>query len=173
MNRLLRRIAMLSVLIGAMMGCGSLAEINNVATVPLDFAEVKANPDAHRGFDVRWGGVIARVINQNDKSLVEIVEYPLGLFKSPSKTRASRGRFMVRFNQFIEPTVYSEGRSITVVGRIEGKYKGRLGEGSYDYPLLEAVSHHLWAEERREREVIILPTHPHYPYRYYVPRDKR
>lgn len=110
----------------------------------LGVTQARAEPDAHRGEAVRWGGTIIAVDNDADESRLEIIARPLRRDGRPLEVDSSAGRFMVVVDGFLDPAIFVEGRDITVYGLLEGERTGRIGDRDYTYPLVRAVEYQLW-----------------------------
>jgi len=102
------------------------------------------SPETWRGRLVRWGGTILGVENRKDDSLVEVLGKPLASFSEPDDRKTSTGRFMVRIPGFVDPAEYREPNRLTVVGTLAGIRKGKVGDYTYSYPLVEVQQRKLW-----------------------------
>ena len=125
--------------------------------------QVRIDPDAFAGRDVRWGGVVVKVENKAEQTWIEIVRLNLNSYGRPLTSGGSDGRFIASFDRFLDPVVYEVGRPLTVVGRIEGAEKRPIGEFDYLFPIVAVEGSYLWktAETRP-------PPYP-YPWWYYDP----
>ncbi|WP_162549531.1 Slp/YeaY family lipoprotein [Halorhodospira halochloris] len=135
-------------LVGLLAGCASPVP-EQLRSAPDDaptLTQVRDAPQEYQGKRVRWGGAIADVHNKPDYTEIEIVERPLGRHGRPQDRDETQGRFMFRVDGFLEPTTYSPGRYITVLGEVAGEREGRIDEHEYTYPVVEAEDYHLWAE---------------------------
>ncbi len=121
-------------------------EIRLAPEVDLGIRTVQQEPRAHVGEPVRWGGVVAGVENREKETWLEISARPLDSFGRPVESDTSPGRFLVRTPGFLDPTVYREGRLVTVRGEIESIVTRRIGEHPYHYPLVRARRLYLWPE---------------------------
>lgn len=95
----------------------------------------------------RWGGLIAKVDNQKDGSVVEVVSFPLNHYGKPVIVDESAGRFKVKMGDFLDPVVFENGRVITFTGKVAEPIEGVVGEQAYIYPTLDGESFHLWRKE--------------------------
>jgi outer membrane lipoprotein len=120
---------------------------------------VRADPAAYTGRAVRWGGTIARVDNRATETRVEIVERALERYGRPRDTDVSGGRFLARFDGFLDPSVYAKDRQLTVTGMLAGSEAGKIGEHPYTYPVVRVEAAHLWPP-------LPEPTHYRDPYWY-------
>ncbi len=110
--------------------------------------EIFRNPDAFKGKMVIIGGIIMSTSTLEDKTYVEVLESPLDSYGKPKDIEESKGRFMVLYEGYLEPAIYSTGKRLTVFGEISGKRSGSIGEKTYDYPLIKAKELYLLKPER-------------------------
>ncbi|MGH8601656.1 MAG: Slp family lipoprotein [Gammaproteobacteria bacterium] len=115
---------------------------------------VQKDAESHRGELVRWGGSIVEVENKENHTLVIVVAKALGRSGRPQGSDHSPGRFIARVEGFLDPDVYKTDREATVYGVIEGQLMRKIGEKSYEYPLVKAETVYLW------------PDYSQYTYRY-------
>lgn len=87
---------------------------------------------------VHWGGQIVRVENLSDRTLIEVLAFPLDGGGRPQTDQVARGRFMIESPGFLEPHEYAPDRLIEVRGKLSGFRNGRVGEAEYRYPLVMA-----------------------------------
>ncbi|XQW83778.1 Slp family lipoprotein [Thalassotalea piscium] len=134
------------VLASILSACSNIPDKLQVAetTRLVPFESVKAETTANIGSSARWGGVIAKVTNNADNSMLEIVNFPLTTSARPKQKDETLGRFRVYFSGLLDPLIYKEGRSITALGTISAPEKGKIGEHEYLYPVLKAGYVHLW-----------------------------
>lgn len=110
-------------------------------------AQVNSDATTYAGRNVRWGGTIFKVENRAQETWIEIVERPLDAHGQPRNADQSDGRFIARVARFLEPTIYTAGREITVAGIIDGMNSGKIGEYEYAYPTVKTDATHLWSVE--------------------------
>jgi len=140
-------------------GCASNipAQIRNEPVDNLSIAVVSSDPEPYIGKNVRWGGSVVTVENKVDSTWIEIVSTRLGSYGRPGTLdEDSQGRFIARFDGFLDPKVFKEGRKITVYGHVENRIIRKIDEHSYSYPLIKASNHYLW------------PVRYYSPHRYYA-----
>lgn len=156
-------------------GCASVPHSLNIPLsepVP-ELPQVQSQPEQFTGQTVRWGGTIARVENNSEGSLMEVVARPLQGSSRPNENAMSQGRFLIATSAFLDPEVYQEGKSVTAAGLIEGLQHRTIGEFRYPYPVLRASAIHLWPPrpERTATSHYDPWLHPypywHHPYRYH------
>lgn len=131
-------------------------------------AQIQTEPETYVAKSVRWGGIILNTENKKDSSWVSIVAYPLSKSGEPLILKNSTGRFIARFDSFIEPQVYNRDRVITVLGKFVHIETITVGNFPYNYPLIEVQKHFLWPEEAPAAE--LYPPWWYEPYyRPYIP----
>ncbi len=109
------------------------------------FEGVIHNPAGSVGKTVLWGGEIIETKTEEEYTLIEVIQKPLGFKERPLAGDESAGRFLVEYRgQFLDPAIYKAGREITIVGEIIRAEKKKLGEMNYRYPYVLASYVHLW-----------------------------
>lgn len=106
-----------------------------------------AQPNRHQGKRVEWGGRLIATHNRQDHTLIEILAYPLRNNGSPDLGGQPMGRFLAIRAGYLEPLEFAAGRRLTVTGPITGTRQGRVGEGDYIYPTVDASQLRLWPRE--------------------------
>ena len=138
-----------------------------ISRVPADnpsLTRVRMDIDTYIGADVRWGGEITRIENKVDSTWVEIVRQPLRDNGRPIYGGKSDGRFIARFDKFVDPLVYEIGRPLTVVGRIDAKVNREIGEYDYLFPVVAVEGSFLWKRSEPVPAAVYPP-----PWYYYDP----
>jgi outer membrane lipoprotein len=143
-----------------LIGCSHTVsrEFRQKVIVPVDFRELVEQGEAYKGERVILGGHVLEVLNEPGGTLLNVLQAPLDSQGKPKSSDLSEGRFLVRTARFLDPEIFSQGRRITVGGRVVGVQTRPTGKGSYQYPVIEAEELHL------------LPKYvprPAYPYPYY------
>ena len=113
----------------------------------LTFAHVSKESEAYMGKTVLFGGDVIETQNLSDKSMVVVLQRPLGRRGEPIAGDASEGRFIITTTEFLDPAIYNAGRKITVAGTVVGKEVRPLGEITYAYPVIEKRELYLWPED--------------------------
>ena len=153
-------------------------EIKQAVAGSPDVAQVRRQADAYVSQKVRWGGVIHETENKQNSSKLIIVAFPLSEDGQPLNSDQSPGRFIAIVDEFLEPHVYSQEREITVTGQLVQSETLKVGEFSYEYPVVKVEHYYLWPA-RSEPVYIDYPPYwwhdPYYPwpYPYYYPRHHR
>ena len=104
----------------------------------------------HDGAAVRWGGTLISMKPGRDETCFEIASFPLDAKARPRPSDESAGRFIACAKGFYEPTVYTPGRDVTVVGALNGTIAGKVGQYDYRYPRVDATTVYLWPERTAE-----------------------
>ena len=133
--------------LAALAGCATSSAPESVRRAPEGapgLEQVRSDPARYAGRTVRWGGEIVELRNEAEATWLEIVERPLGRGGEPAASDRSAGRFYARVPGFLEPATYATGRTVTVVGRLEGTVGGEIGDYDYEYPVVAVTDHYLW-----------------------------
>jgi outer membrane lipoprotein len=142
-----RPLLALLVLVVAAAGCATTAPIRQeikAQATPVDFSELATNPDKFKGETVILGGQIIKTTPTADGTLLTVLETKTKDAERPGGREATQGRFMALAKGFLDPQVYSEGRQVTVAGKVAGKRMDKVGELEYAYPLINADQVYLW-----------------------------
>jgi len=174
---LMERIILLMLMMVAITACSVMPEsIQHQNTQQISLQAVQQNTSNFKGQTVRWGGVITQVINKENETWIELLALSLSDVGRPSSSRKSnQGRFIAKIEQFLDPEVYQEGESLTVVGVLDDKIDGKIGDYNYSFPVVVALGHHLWSKIIYRQYPPIAPGywyygfHPywHFGYSYY------
>ncbi len=135
-------------------GCASRVPetIRSAPSPEVGVAQVRAgDAKQYSGTDVRWGGSIAVVENGPAETFIQVVSQPLDRDGRPKANAAGGGRFLARFQGFLDPLIYAPDRQLTVVGTLRGKVSRKIGAYSYTLPVLEVRSHYLWENAPHSR----------------------
>ena len=98
----------------------------------------------YTGVRVAWGGLIVKTTPLPQTTQVEVLAYPIDNFGQPDQKAGSQGRFLILYKGFLEPTDYTPGRWISVVGTVGPSQPGKVGEASYNFPVIVPEQLHLW-----------------------------
>jgi len=123
------------------------AGLASCATVPVplqgQFAATTPRDTGASG-TVRWGGEIIKVEPKTDMTCFEILSRNLDASARPMSRDPSSGRFIACRAGFYDPEEFERGRDLTVVGRVTGTDRGKVGEFDYAYPHVAADTIYLW-----------------------------
>lgn len=112
--------------------------------------QLSQHPDQSlKGREMTWGGEIVSVRNEAERTIVEVLSYPLNSANEPLTDRTSMGRFLADRSGYLEPKEYTAGKRITVSGPLLGYKDGYVGETPYTYPALEARDIKLYQKVQR------------------------
>lgn len=162
----------------ALLAIGTLVSACATVPDPLDGEFSDVTPDQARSADmaghaVRWGGEIVEVRPLADKSCLEILSRELGRSARPTGGDTGMGRFIACKPGFIDPAEFTQGREVTITGRLTGVDSGKIGEFEYRFPRVDAESVYLWPERREYeqrdhyyRPFFYDPFYGPFPYRY-------
>lgn len=161
-------------------GCSAIPEPiktpDNTALV--SYSAASNNPQQVVGQQARWGGVIADVRNGEKFTVIEMVNFPLKRWGRPAVGDDSDGRFLALIDGFVDPAVYEQGRSLTILGTLQEPQTGKIDDYTYTYPVIKASGYYLWEKEKPQvdAEIDYAPLwfrhnfYAPYPYRpYYIP----
>jgi outer membrane lipoprotein len=107
-----------------------VATPTQVATAPGNFA----------GSQVIWGGTVIGVSNQQARTEIRILAYPLDRSQRPRLKKNAEGRFTAVIPGFLDPMNYPPGSPVTVAGKLDGTTVGNVGQATYTYPLVNVAS---------------------------------
>ncbi len=96
------------------------------------------------GSSVNWGGKIVAIKNLKNRTILEVLAFPLNDSGRPILNNASLGRFQAEQPEYLEPLEYAPGRLVTISGKFQGLRTGRVGESSYRFPLVATKQLLLW-----------------------------
>lgn len=124
------------------------------------------NFDIYRGRLVLMGGEIIETKNLEQETLIEVLQKPLSQSTDrPLQEKDINGRFLVKYKNFKDPYVFSQGREITVAGIVTATEISKIDQKDYTYVVLENRETHLWPERVDYYEAYPYG-YPYYPYWY-------
>ncbi len=146
--------------IKALLGSLAILALAGCATVPAplqgdpsQFTPLMANQVSEQaiGSAVRWGGVIVSTNPQTERTCMEILARELDRSARPIiRNDIHFGRFMACGPGFRDPAIYTEGREVSLIGRLDGFMTAPIGEFMYRYPTVKVDSLYLWPERMEE-----------------------
>ena len=123
-----------------------------------DLTLTDTSPDEVRqssatGSAVRWGGTITGIKNLEDGTTsVELVSRPLQKNGRPIRNDKTEGRFIADTSEFLDPAIIKVGRDLTVVGTVSDVREGKVGEATYQFPVVTVDDYRYWnARSRRSQ----------------------
>jgi outer membrane lipoprotein len=112
----------------------------------LTLSKVVENPKAYQGSIVIWGGVISKASRDPQGTKLLLIQTPLDSSGRP-QTQETRGEFIARTSESLDPLVYRRGLAITLAGEIEGLEEKNLGFMEYPRPVLRIIELHPWEKK--------------------------
>ena len=162
----------LVLLLGAAMAAGCASAVPEAIRKPPPdaptVAQVRESPGCCTGRAVRWGGRILGVENRAKETRITVLALPLAADGEPLEGDVTRGRFIARFDGFLDPALFPQGRRLTVTGTVAGTETVPVGEYPYVHPLVDARDYHLWPEPEPYPEYLD-PWYPWYPWYPWAP----
>jgi len=114
----------------------------------ITFEMLREDPTVYKGRIVIFGGVISKINNMNQGTLITVVQKPLDYWGKPERTNYTGGLFLVFFPRYLDALAYDSGREITVAAEVGGTSLEALGKEEYDYPVLVSKELKLWPKEQ-------------------------
>jgi outer membrane lipoprotein len=98
---------------------------------------------------VIWGGRILEIVNFEEVTEILVLAYPLTTGNVPRVDEESVGRFVIRFEGYLEPLDFTPGRYLSMAGQLQGKSDEWAYEGtSVELPLVRSKQVHLWPRDQ-------------------------
>lgn len=144
---------------GGVLSREALYRVNN----ELDYAQVKADPQAHEGVVLLLGGKIVENRATQGGSDLEVLRYTLGGRDMPRDPDEVSGRFMAKASRFLDPAIYEKGRLVTLAGALTGTETRSIGERPFVYLVFRIEEIYLWPEPYRSYPY----EEPFYPYDHF------
>ena len=128
-------------------GCAHVLSQEALLTVDplLDYAQVKADPEAYKGKALLLGGLIVETRVGREGTTLEVLRYTLDRWGRPDEVDEAGGRFLVRTDRFLDPELYRPGQMITLTGRVEGREVRSLQDYDYPYPVFRIGEAYVWS----------------------------
>jgi outer membrane lipoprotein len=141
-------------------------QIRDESIGPVPFKTLIQNADQYKGKTVILGGYILETQNLTDKSIVKVLEAPLGLGETPKSKDVSQGRFIIIKKGFLDPEIYQKDRKITVAGTISGITIEKVNNFAQPYLEIESREIYLWP---KDEYYYVQPYYEpwYYPYPYF------
>ncbi|WHZ22410.1 MAG: hypothetical protein OJF47_001522 [Nitrospira sp.] len=148
-TRVIRFFAMAMPLLVVAAGCASTSVIPEPLAQQVDktvtFSQVLESPDSYHGKMVVWGGEVLKAKALKGGTQLEVLQLPLNDDQGPVSDRMeSKGRFLARQSEFLDPATMKDGTRVTVVGEVTGAAIDKMDEADYRYPTLDVKYLHRW-----------------------------
>lgn len=133
---------LISLLLGA---CSNLPPaIEDAPQFDLSYNQAIQNLNGLKNTPVRWGGVIVEVDNEQNRTLVQVLYYPLNSYGRPLLDEPNPGRFVIESAEFLDPAIYAKDNLITAAGKLNGDIERTIGKKTMRLPLVLSSVIHLW-----------------------------
>ncbi|MGR9114452.1 MAG: Slp family lipoprotein [Gammaproteobacteria bacterium] len=135
----------------ALQGCSNLpVAIKNPPELDINYKDAIARLTKYQGMQVRWGGTIIDVENEETFTRIQILYYPLNGNGRPKLSQQTEGRFVLESPKFLDPAIYRKDSEITVAGRLKGEIIRKVGKKTLKLPVISAETLHLWPERYKD-----------------------
>lgn len=136
-------------LVFVFVGCSVVSQQAQQEALPqIPFPELVENAKQYTGETVIAGGYVVDVQNKKDRTVVTVVQAPLGVRQEPKSKDQSQGRLILVYPGFLDPQVYTENRKITVAGKLLGSSQTEADDKPFPYLRIQVSEIHLWPVER-------------------------
>lgn len=96
------------------------------------------------GTQVRWGGQIISVKQENGLSVIELKHFPLMRKGFPLSNLYSQGRFVAQTSQELDPNVYLEGLLVTFAATLTDETTPYFDRIDRVMPHIEIIDAEVW-----------------------------
>lgn len=126
-------------------GCVTVPQsIRGISPQPQqNLSQVMNAPQLYTGQESRFGGKVVQVINRNGLTRIELAVQPLDDSARPVLGSAAVGRIYADINGFVDPVDFNN-QYLTVLGNIRGTEKGKIGQASYDFLVIDVTGYQRW-----------------------------
>lgn len=125
--------------------CSSIPEkIKQAPASNITPDEARQRPQDFQDQSIRWGGEVIQIENKPTLTQIIILAKPLDKDGQPASNKTHYGRFIAQIERFIEPSLYTPGRDVTVTGTFSGIIEQMVGEYPYRYPTVAVDTIYLW-----------------------------
>lgn len=118
--------------------------IEDAPAIDISYSQAQQNIANYKNAQVRWGGVILDVENEQHFSLVQVLLYPLNSYGRPKLDKPNEGRFLIKSPKFLDPAEYAKDTELTVAGTLIEDVERRIGNKTLRLPMIAANVIHLW-----------------------------
>lgn len=117
----------------------------------LQLKQVSEQFTSYKNNFIRWGGKIITVNNDEHRSVLQIVQFPLNNSGRPDVDDKSQGRFLIESELFLDPEVFEVGRLATFSGVITAQQKRQIDKKQLLLPVIQMKESHLWPKKKELR----------------------
>ncbi|NQZ05908.1 MAG: Slp family lipoprotein [Algicola sp.] len=157
----MRKKITLSVLVLALAGCTNttpdFVQVETPANL-IKFQQMIDGKQSHASEKARWGGMISKVTQHQNRTILEVANLELSKNAKPMIKKESAGLFKVYLEDSTDAQQYEQGNLITVVGDISLSERGQIGDYAFRVPTLNNASVHVWqqgAKQSRQLSIAI------------------
>ena len=133
----------------------------------ITYQDVKKDISAYIGKQVLWGGVIIETKNRPEETIIVVRQTELDYERRPVDLHQSSGRFLVKYQDFLDPAIFQAGREISVVGEVTGLEKIPVEGITLTVPVILAKEIKLW--EKAPKYIYVYPWYGHFYFYYHYP----
>jgi outer membrane lipoprotein len=134
-------------LLFSLAACSSLPPaISDAPLYDLSYPEAVANGVRFNQAPVRWGGIIVDLVNEQQRSVLQVLAYPLESNGRPLTDDRYFGRFVITTPEFLDPAIYTKKSKITVAGTLSGTLERTVDHKTLNLPLITQATYHLWMD---------------------------
>lgn len=130
-----------------MSACSTIpSAIEDAPAVDITYQQASSAINSYKDAQIRWGGIIVDLKNEQDFSLLQVLSYPLNRYGRPMTDEPYHGRFLIKTADFLDPAVYVKDKEVTVAGMIKGASERRIGNKTLNLPMIESNVLYLWPD---------------------------
>lgn len=111
--------------------------------------KVSDNPADYLNQKILLGGAIVANDELETGSLLEVLQWQINALGEPTHLEDDARRFLLRTEQWLDPTIYEPGVLITLAGTVLGEERRSLEQHEDRYPLIGLIEIHLWESPYR------------------------
>lgn len=173
MTRYLRMLGVLIILM-LLCSCSVISRpMKKEAGAKVDFNQLVKFTDGYLGQTIILGGYVIEVENNEETTLITVLQAPLDVTDSPLSRDKSQGRFIVTVDGFLDPAVYEKDRSITVAGIVQLPIHKNIGTKQVKYINIKSREIFLHAEKTPVYDNRFYWDHPYYDSLFYYRWHRR
>ena len=129
--------------------CSHIPETIRQAPIQdIQIQDTKKDFSKHQHKTARWGGSLIDVKNDEHKTTLQVLAFPLNYEGRPNLRAATLGRFLVKSNKFLDPAIYTNNTELTVSGRLVDVDNRKVGQKTLKLPVIELQQIYLWPKYR-------------------------
>jgi starvation-inducible outer membrane lipoprotein len=118
----------------------------------VQLAQVTNGTNPPIGTQIRWGGTIHSLQNENGSTVVQVRAYQLDDKGRPQINTPPLGSFLAQATIPFDTTTYAQDRKITVVGTVNSLTQQVVAEKTVTLPVVEAENIYMWGESAEQNQ---------------------